>query len=207
MDKPAVFCYDIGERIWEMAGMKKTMYLISAGAVLLTAVCAVLYHLSGVSFVYSLAITFGTIAYHFLMRLCVGFAFNAAMRNRADYTNKWFQSRAWERKLYQVLRVKHWKNKLPTFDADVFDPRIHTWDEIAQAMCQSELVHEVIVVLSFVPPAFAVLFGAFWAFLITSVLAAAFDLLFVMIQRYNRPRIIKLIKREQRVMLMGLETD
>ena len=187
--------------------MKKTMVIISAGAVLLTAVCAVLYAMSGVSFVYSLAITFGTIAYHFLMRLCVGFAFNAAMRNHADYAGKWFQSRAWERKLYRLLRVKHWKNKLPTFEADVFNPRIHTWDEIAQAMCQSELVHEVIVLLSFLPTAFAVLFGAFWAFFITSVLAAAFDLLFVMIQRYNRPRIIKLIKHEQRVMLMGSKTD
>ena len=32
-------------------------------------------------------------------------------------------------------------------------------------------------------------------FIITSVLAALFDLTFVMIQRYNRPRILKLIGR------------
>ena len=67
-------------------------------------------------------------------------------------------------------------------------------DEIAQAMCQAELVHETIVILSFVPVAFSAVFGAFWVFLITSLCAAAFDLMFVIIQRYNRPRIIRLIK-------------
>jgi hypothetical protein len=82
----------------------------------------------------------------------------------------------------------------PTFEPNVFNPKLHTWDEIAQAMCQAELVHETIVILSFVPVAFSAVFGAFWVFLITSLCAAAFDLMFVIIQRYNRPRIIRLIK-------------
>lgn len=32
------------------------------------------------------AITFGTTAYHFLIRLGIGFIFNRVMHNRADYT-------------------------------------------------------------------------------------------------------------------------
>jgi glycosyl-4,4'-diaponeurosporenoate acyltransferase len=38
-------------------------------------------------------------------------------------------------------------------------------------------------------------FGAFWVFLITSVLSALMDLLFAIMQRYNRPRILKLCRK------------
>ena len=40
-------------------------------------------------------------------------------------------------------------------------------------------------------------FGAYPVFVITSILAAMFDLIFVMIQRYNRQRVIKLMKYKE----------
>ena len=177
--------------------MKKTMYIITACSAALTVVFAVLFANTRTGAFYSLAITFGTVAYHFLMRLGVGFAFDITMKNRADYNNGWFKCRPWEKKLYKFLGVKNRKHRLPTFQPDVFNPELHTWDEIAQAMCQAELVHETIVILSFVPVAFSAVFGAFWVFLITSVCAAALDLTFVIIQRYNRPRIIRMIRRKR----------
>lgn len=62
-------------------------------------------------------------------------------------------------------------------------------------MCQAELVHETIVVLSFVPIIPSVLvFGDLPVFIITSLAAAIIDVTFVIIQRYNRPRIIRHIK-------------
>ena len=115
------------------------------------------------------------------------------MENRADYTKKWYQCREWEKRLYKRIHIKKWKQTMPTYEPDFFDPRKHSWTEIAQAMCQAEVVHEVIIVFSFVPVVFSAWFGAVPVFVITSVLAAAFDLIFVMIQRYNRSRIIKLI--------------
>lgn len=178
--------------------MKKTMRVISAASVLLCVLFGVLYGFWRADVFYTLAISFGTTAYHFLMRLAVGYIFNITMKNKADYSRWWFRRRPWEMKLYNKLGVKRWKNKLPTFEPEVFDPDLHSWDEIAQAMCQSELVHEVIAVLSFVPVVFSIWFGAFWVFLITSILAAAFDLMFVIIQRYNRPRIIKMIKHRMK---------
>lgn len=177
--------------------MKKTVYIITACSVALTIVCAVLFANTQTGAFYSLAITFGTVAYHFLMRLGVGFAFNLTMKNRADYNNAWFKSRPWEKKLYKFLGVKNWKHRLPTFEPDIFNPGLHTWDEIAQAMCQAELVHETTVILSFVPVAFSAVFGAFWVFLITSVCVAAFELMFVIVQRYNRPRVIRQIRRKR----------
>ena len=143
---------------------------------------------------YSLAITFGTITYHFLMRLIVGQVISLLMKNKADYTKKWYQCRKWEERLYKRLNIKKWKQSMPTYEPEYFDPRKRNWDEIAQAMCQAEVVHDVIMVLSFVPIGFSAWFRAFSVFVITSLFAAAFDLVFVMMQRYNRSRIIKLIK-------------
>ena len=145
----------------------------------------------------ALTITCATITYHLGMRLVVGFIFDKVMKNRADYTKSWYQSHKWELRLYERLNVKKWKKGMPRYQPDLFMPQNHTWDEIAQAMCQAELVHETIVVLSFLPILASIPLGAFWVFLITSVGAAGIDLLFVMMQRYNRPRVVKLALKEQ----------
>lgn len=139
------------------------------------------------------AITFGTFFYHFAMRLLVGHAVNFAVNNKADYTKGWYQLRPFEVRLYKKMKVKQWKRHLPTYDPALFDPKLHSWEEIAGAMCQAEIVHEVIVILSFLPLLAAIPFGSFWVFLFTSVFSALFDLCFVVIQRYNRPRIIKFL--------------
>ncbi len=86
---------------------------------------------------------------------------------------------------------------MPTFNPEVFSYKKHSWDEIAQAMCQSELVHETNMILSFVPLIAFKWFGSFYVFLITSVCGAVFDLIFVIMQRYNRTRVIKIILRKR----------
>lgn len=175
--------------------MKKAIVTITILSVICTAICFCLYKAWENEVILAVAITFGTTAYHFFMRLGVGFMFNKAMNNRADYTKRWYQCSAWEKKLYERLNVKHWKGTMPTYDANLFDHTKHSWNQIAQASCQAELVHETIILLSFVPIVFSIWFGAIMVFMITSVLAALFDLAFVIIQRYNRPRIIRLIGR------------
>lgn len=142
-----------------------------------------------------LTITAATFAYHLLMRLAVGLIFDKTMRNRANPDGWWFRQRAWEPRLYEALRVSQWKTNMPSYQPDLFDRHKHTWDEIAQAMCQAELVHETIIPLSFLPVAAVPWLGALPVFLITSTLAACFDLLFVLMQRYNRPRVLQIAER------------
>ena len=173
--------------------IKGSAVLSLAGTVLLT----VLYRATASGVLLSLAITCGTIAYHLAMRLLVGQAFSAVMRNRADLERWWYQVGPHEMAVYEALHVKRWKRRMPTYDPSLFDPQAHSWDEIAQAMCQAELVHETIVAGSFLPIVGGVWFGAYPVFVITSVLAAAFDLMFVMMQRYNRQRILALLARER----------
>ncbi len=179
--------------------MVRTVNRITAVSLVLAAAGGWLYRLRGHGLFLTLSITFGTVFYHLGVRLLVGEIFQRTMNNRADYTKKWFQVRPWENSLYQKLGVKSWKNKMPTFYPEEFSPERHTWDEIAQAMCQSELVHETNVLLSFPPVIAARWFGALPVFAVTSVLAAAFDLMLVMMQRYNRPRAIRIaLKQRQR---------
>lgn len=173
----------------------KTVALVT---LLLTAVFSALRYFFSLGVFLSLAITSGTIAYHFLMRLLVGLIFNAVMRNRADYNAAYFRQRPWEKKLYQALRVKNRKGKMPTYSPESFDPSLRSWDEIAQAMCQSELVHETIILLSFLPLLAAIPFGDFPVFFFTSLGGALFDSFFVIMQRFNRPRVVKMAQREKR---------
>lgn len=175
--------------------MAKTMKLTAAISLILTVLCCLLYHLMDSKILLAVAITSGTIAYHFNIRLLVGGLFDAIMKNKADHTKKWFRVSEAEMRLYERLKVKKWKGKMPTYDIDAFDTSKHSWDEIVQSMCQSELVHETNVILSFLPVAASVWFGSFWVFLITSLLSAVFDLMFVFMQRFNRSRILRMKAR------------
>lgn len=70
--------------------MKKIMKLL---AVLFTAgfmIFIIIYRITEKDILLSLAITFGTCSYHFLMRLIVGCGINAVYHNRMDYHKKWF---------------------------------------------------------------------------------------------------------------------
>lgn len=173
----------------------KSMKLLAALFLVLTIVFAILYRYIPGGAMLSLAITFGTIAYHFWMRLAVGYAVNGICHNQVDYNKWWFREKPFEKRLYKWLKVKKWKDKMPSFTPETWDPRTHTWEEIAGAMCQSEVVHSIIVILSFVPIAATFIWGDFWVFFITSVLSAGVDSMFVIMQRYNRPRVQRLIKR------------
>jgi hypothetical protein len=165
-------------------------------SVLTTIILSITYKWTANNVCLSIAITFGTISYHLVMRFLVGLILNAAMDNKADYTKPHYSVSKYEMQLYAKMKVKKWKGKLPSYDGSLFDPRKHSWDEIAQAICQAEIVHETIVILSFLPIIAGVWFGDFPVFIITSLLAAAVDLTFVIMQRYNRQRVLRLIEKK-----------
>ena len=178
--------------------MAKIMKRIAFVATVITVLCVLFYINTGTGLALTLSITFATISYHFIMRLLVGFFINRLLNNRVDYQRTWFRVSDAEQRFYKAIKVRAWKGSMPTYDPSFFDVGIHTWDEIAQAMCQAELVHEVIIVLSFLPILTAVPFGAGLVFVLTSAAAACYDAMFVIMQRYNRQRIVKLIEKARK---------
>lgn len=178
--------------------MAKGMKIIAVLSAALTLFFVVFYPWNKSSAILSAGITCGTIAYHFWMRLAVGAFYDRRYGNRVDDSKKQFDVGPREMKLYRLLRVKQWKNRMPTYDPAVFDPAKHSWEEIVGATCQSELVHKTIAVLSLLPLIAPIWFGSFWVFALTSLLSAMFDLSFVAMQRYNRARLRRLIRRKEK---------
>ena len=95
--------------------------------------------------------------------------------------------------------MRRWKKYLPTYDKDAFDTRTKTVRQIIGATCQAEVVHEIIMVLSLLPIALAPILGGAAALIVTSVLAMLFDSLFVILQRYNRPKLVRVMERFEKI--------
>lgn len=147
--------------------------------------------------VLSAAITFGTTAYHFLMRLAVGYIVPQVTRYNFDYRNRWFRPRKWEAAFYRKANVRTWKGKIPTYAPSQFSLKENSLYRVIQNTCGAEIVHEIIMVLSFLPLAAVPFLGTFPVFFITSLLAALYDSIFVMAQRYNRPRLIRIYEKQE----------
>lgn len=181
-----------------MTDYKKIMKYAACGSFTGTILCEVLYCLSDVELLFTLAVTFGVTCYHFSVRLLIGAILHARYHNCMDYNRKWFQPHPFEERLYKKLKVKQWKNRMPTYDPGSFSLKDSSLTEIAQAACQSEIDHEINAAISFLPLFLVPMLGSFWAFFLTSLSAALYDLTFVVIQRFNRPRIVKLIKKQKK---------
>lgn len=169
--------------------MVTTMLLGIVGCLLF----GILYFFQKLAWQLSVAITCGVTAYHILIRFMSPVILQCIFHKHYNCRAWWFQQRKWEPALYRFLNVKKWKGKAMTYDPSEFSFKVHSTEEIINNMCHAEVVHELIVLLSFTSLLFSIPFGAFPVFLMTAIIAATFDLTFVMIQRYNRPRVMRLI--------------
>ena len=161
----------------------------------MTVVLALMNHFCPRAWLPAVAISTGTTFYHFAMRLAAGWIVPKTLKH--PRRRKWFLQKSFEPKLYKLLRVRQWKDHMPTYHPASFSLEENTLEQIVDNCCVSEAVHEVIICFSFVPLVFAVWWGVFPVFFITSVLAAAIDCSFVIIQRYNRPRLIRILVKKE----------
>ena len=138
--------------------MKKKIFLLAFFILIIFIVTVITYYYTRNKIMFSLAITFGTTFYHFAMRLVVGISIDSIYHNKMDYTKSWFKEKSFEPTLYEIFKVKKWKKKLPTFNPQDFNFHKKPIEEVIQVMCQAEIVHEIIMVLSFVPILFSIWF-------------------------------------------------
>ncbi len=117
-------------------------------------------------------------------------------KNHINYKQKWFKERKFEKGFYKLLRVKEWKGKALTYNPESFSLKEHTLEEIANTMSKSEVDHWINEVISLSTLLFAIPWGELWIFSITAIAAMIFDSQFIIIQRYNRPRIVKILEKE-----------
>lgn len=170
--------------------MKKSTIIL----LIITVIIICIYIAFEIDLFKALAITFAITFYHFAMRLLVGYIYQVKLNNNVSWKSKWFYVSEKEMYLYKIINVKSWNKFIPTYDSSSFDVKTKSFEQIVMAMCQAELVHETIMVFSFLPIIASIWFGSIGVFIITSIISALIDFIFVILQRYNRPRVIKLLQ-------------
>jgi len=138
-----------------------------------------------------------TIMYHFWVRIIMGNV-SKLFKKQINYKQWWFKEKGFEKRLYKLLRVKEWKDKALTYNLESFSLKEHSLEEIANTMVKSELDHWINEIISLSTLLFIIPWGdGVWAFVISAIAAMIFDSQFIIIQRFNRPRILKVLEREE----------
>lgn len=179
----------------------KLFKIITVVTALLALVFFILYKAYLSTLWFSLTITFATMFYHFAMRLTVGTIVDHFTKNGINTQSRWFCETKLEKKLYKLLRVKKWKHFIPTWEPQKFSLEHNDMKKIIENMCAAEIIHELIILLGYA----SLLFSFFtpdpkryvFIFVITAFFAGLCDTFFVILQRYNRPRMVRLYKRSE----------
>ncbi len=184
----------------QKSGPAKLMYTVIVITLFLCITCFGLYYGSSIqsTTILWIGITAFTICYHFWMRIIMGNV-SKLFQKHIHYQQWWFQERAFEKKLYETLQVKKWKDKAPTYNPESFSLKKHSLEEIANTMAKSEVDHWINELISLSTLLFAIPWGAFGVFLVTALAAMVFDSQFIILQRYNRPRVVRVLNRQQKI--------
>lgn len=180
--------------------MKRVMYTVAAvSLVLMFAFFIIMVNVRVIStknVFLTLGITAMTVCYHFTIRLVIGSVLDRINILKFNPGAWRFREHKFEKKLYKAIRVKKWKRFAPTYDDSKFDLSLNPTETVIGETCRAESVHWLCAAASLVSIVFAVQFGSLVVFLITGIAGALFDLAFVIIQRYNRPRLMRYASRK-----------
>ena len=175
------------------------MYCVIAVTIIISIICFSIYYSNTYKskIILWTGITAFTIMYHLWVRIIMG---NVSKLFKKQINSKqwWFKEKYFEKTLYKLLRVKEWKGKALTYNPELFSLKENSLEEISNTMVKSELDHWINEAISLSTLLFAIIWGNFWIFLLTAIIAMIFDMQFIIIQRYNRPRILKLLEKNNK---------
>jgi len=185
------------------------MYCVIAVCIMISAICFTIYYRNIYTsyLVLLIGIVAFTIMYHFWVRIFMGNV-SKLFKKHINYNQSFFKERSFEKGLYNFLRVKDWKGKALTYNPESFSLKEHSLEEIANTMTKSEIDHWINEAISLT----SILFSFIWpelflAFLISAIAAMIFDSQFIIIQRYNRPRVIKILEKRENIIKEDKNSD
>lgn len=182
------------------SGPAKFMYSVIAICVCTFVICFYLFysHRTDSVVVQGIGVVAIVIVYHFWGRIIMGNV-SKLFRKNINYKQWWFKEHRFEKGLYKLLRVKKWKDKAFTYNPGDFDLNNKSLDEIANIMAKSEVDHWINELISVCSILFALIWPNFLiALIVSAICAMIFDSQFIIIQRYNRPRILKALEHKKR---------
>lgn len=172
--------------------MQKLFFSALIGTACISVGCLLGGFVTGQVVFFVCALSFGVLFYHVSMRLAVAHL----AKHGYNFKNAWFSEKSFEKSLYKKLHVRRWKKWLPSGNPASYSVKNRTLFDIVQTMCRNEVIHEVSALLSLVPILLGFWYGAWGVWIATSVFGSLCDLPFVCMQRYNRPRLVRLLERQ-----------
>lgn len=190
-----------------MSNIKKTIYIISTGCLVFMFTFLKIFVDNQNNVCLFMGILFMAASYHLITRLVIETFADGALEKGIDPDNHWFADSDVEQSIYRAIGVKHWKNRIPAPDAWKFSIKKRSLEDVIAESCRTEVVHEIGMVVSLLAVLLSIPFGFMWFFILTSVLGGLFDLVFVIVQRYNRPRLMRTAAKKRVLFFEKLAYD
>lgn len=153
------------------------------------------------SWQFSAFITLFMFAYHFDVRIMIGAFFTIIVRNRINTNSKLFNVSGKEFMFLNKLGIKKWKDKIITLyknsftlAGDINKDKINT---VLKNNINAEIIHWVCFFVGFLAIVFGCMLSAdeWYIYVITAVLTSMLvDLPSILVQRYNRFRLKKIMR-------------
>lgn len=172
-----------------MSSRKNTLYIFSVVFIVLMFVFLALFVRSGNEVMLIIGIVMLNAGYQVITRLLVGSICEGIFENGINSSSDWFKTSEFEERFYGSVGIKYLKRALPKCERTDFSLRRQSIQDIIDAGCEIEAEHEINIGVSMLGILFAVPFGYTWVFIVFAAVAVLYDLVFIAVQRYNRPRL------------------
>ena len=135
------------------------------------------------------------------------FAIGQSLPRRWFKQDSWlYKCRKWENggKIYDKLGVRYWKDIVPDMSRivpGVFKKKAGVSTDpnhirrLIQETCVAELIHWLLIIALAIP-VYAAVGG--WGGTVCTILYSVGNMVFIVIQRYNRPRLVEIHKRMEK---------
>lgn len=144
-------------------------------------------------------ITLLMFAYHFDMRLLLALI-SHQFAKKINVNNRLYKVSESEQKVFKFFKVKNWKDKFAVWDKSLFKVSFNYADltTLLKNNISAEITHHICFFVSFLSVIIGCLLSPseWWIYLMTSIIASFMvDFPPILIQRYNRLRLQKLMKK------------
>ena len=176
------------------------MYSVIAICLVISSICFGFYYTGNTDslVVFWIGMVTFTIMYHFWVRIIMGNVLKL-FKKHITYKQYFFKEKKFEKKFYDLIKVKSWKDKVLTYAPQEFDLKENSLETVANNMAKAELDHWINSLISISTISFGFISNVFWPFIVSAIFAMAFETQFIVLQRYNRPRVVKIIEREEKI--------
>ncbi len=172
-----------------MSGRKNTLYIVSVALIMLMFVFMAMYVRSKNEAMLIFGIIMLNAGYQVITRLLAETICEGVFENGVNSSAEWFKTSEAEERFYGFLGIKYLKRNLPKFERTDFSLTRQSLQDIIDAGCEIEAEHEVNIAVSMLGILLTFAFGYTGVFVAFAAGAVLFDLLFIAVQRYNRPRL------------------